>query len=489
MGFLDGFLKIFGNSKYDYEKEQKIDSLDKEASGNRIAMDEVDKVAKIKAALDTMRRLHGYLHDKELIDIGEFVVRTGETSVAKIKKAFPDIDERIIDIRLYELGNCGVVFYDVSARKVTKILLNLQEYKTLVQINRHEGGLYDNRIIKLGRKFSSDLSEDGIDDKAAEMLKDKLGLEAEFKEENVRKVLSYGSGIVQRVDNSAYSSFVQLLLSKCMPSKIRFILSCPGREFSPFDDFPQLLIPSQKYLGLPESLLSYLDFEIALRRQRLANYGVSDYIEYNKKAIGDDEKILPYMLLFEELSRIPLTKDFKSTLENILLYGKICGISVIGFSAFNASSLKLGRLKSFLFVRDADWCLNIFNNFSDKESDDNVSLDYLSGEEFEEACAKILNKNGFKNIQLTPKSGDYGGDILAEKDQIKYVIQCKRYNSSIGVSAVQEVIASRTIYKCHVGVVLTNNYFTKAAEKLADENNIILWNRDYLNKMAKKQDD
>ena len=90
---------------------------------------------------------------------------------------------------------------------------------------------------------------------------------------------------------------------------------------------------------------------------------------------------------------------------------------------------------------------------------------------------------GFSNVSVTKASGDYGGDILAIKDQIKYVIQCKRYESAIGVHAVQEVIASRSIYKTHVGAVITNSYYTPQAKTLAEVNNIILWDRDDLVRM------
>lgn len=67
-----------------------------------------------------------------------------------------------------------------------------------------------------------------------------------------------------------------------------------------------------------------------------------------------------------------------------------------------------------------------------------------------------------------------------KQELVKYVIQCKRYDSSVGVSAIQEVIGSRSVYNCHVGIVATNNYFTKPGVILAEKNNVILWDRDIL---------
>ena len=114
----------------------------------------------------------------------------------------------------------------------------------------------------------------------------------------------------------------------------------------------------------------------------------------------------------------------------------------------------------------------------------NVKYDSMSGEEFEVYVSKILSKMGFCNIGLTKGSGDQGVDILAEKDRIKYAIQCKRYSSPVGNKAVQEVFAGVSFYHCHIGVVVTNNYFTNAAKELAYENGVVLWDKDFLDKYA-----
>ena len=70
-------------------------------------------------------------------------------------------------------------------------------------------------------------------------------------------------------------------------------------------------------------------------------------------------------------------------------------------------------------------------------------------------CAKILSEEGFKDIKLTKLSGDYGGDIVATScNGYKYVVQCKRYKESVGVSAIQEVLGSIGYYKCDDGFVM-----------------------------------
>ena len=115
-----------------------------------------------------------------------------------------------------------------------------------------------------------------------------------------------------------------------------------------------------------------------------------------------------------------------------------------------------------------------------------IDFDQMDGHSFEQFCAKILRENSFESVRVTQGSRDQGVDIIAFKDGIKYGIQCKCYSSDIGNKAVQEVFAGKTFYECHVGVVLTNRHFTKAAIELARKNGILLWNRDKLIELIQK---
>ena len=109
-------------------------------------------------------------------------------------------------------------------------------------------------------------------------------------------------------------------------------------------------------------------------------------------------------------------------------------------------------------------------------------IDEMDGRTFELFTGDLLFRNGFENITVTQASYDFGVDVIAEKDDVKYAIQCKRYNGPIGVSAVQEVIASKSLHDCHVACVLTNSSFTPAAVELAKKNLVILWDRKKLQK-------
>lgn len=115
-------------------------------------------------------------------------------------------------------------------------------------------------------------------------------------------------------------------------------------------------------------------------------------------------------------------------------------------------------------------------------------LDLMEGHEFEYFCAELLRRNGFQEVEVTRASGDYGIDILAEKEGITYAIQCKRYAAPVGVKAVQEAYAGRDYYDCMVGAVLTNQYFTTPAVEAARKLKILLWDRGYLETMMEEDE-
>lgn len=113
-------------------------------------------------------------------------------------------------------------------------------------------------------------------------------------------------------------------------------------------------------------------------------------------------------------------------------------------------------------------------------------IDSMEGHDFEYFCADILRKNGFDNVEVTQGSGDHGIDILAEKDDISYAIQCKCYSSNIGNAAVQQAHTGKSLYKKNVAVVLTNRYFTAQAKEEANQLGVKLWDRDKLNELINK---
>ena len=131
-------------------------------------------------------------------------------------------------------------------------------------------------------------------------------------------------------------------------------------------------------------------------------------------------------------------------------------------------------------------CVGIVSFIKKQKRRKPKDFDLLEGHEFEYYCAEVLRKKGFIEVEVTKGSGDYGADILAEKDGITYAIQCKCYTAPIGVKAIQEVYAGRDYYDCMVGAVLTNQYFTAPAVEAAKKLKILLWDRGYLESMIEE---
>ena len=109
--------------------------------------------------------------------------------------------------------------------------------------------------------------------------------------------------------------------------------------------------------------------------------------------------------------------------------------------------------------------------------------DAMEGHEFEYWCADLLKDNGFCKVSVTQGSGDQGVDILADKEGIRYAIQCKCFSNPLGNKPIQEVHAGKDIYRCHVGVVMTNSTFTPSAIEAAEHTNTLLWDRQTLERM------
>lgn len=128
------------------------------------------------------------------------------------------------------------------------------------------------------------------------------------------------------------------------------------------------------------------------------------------------------------------------------------------------------------------------NKTEEQENNETVNFDYdsMDGWQFEEFCAKLLERNGYEDVSVTSGSGDFGADVIAYKERRKYVIQCKNYSSKVGNKAVQEIYSAKAYYKADFAAVMTNNYFTEHAIEHAKGTNVILWDKDILDEMIRK---
>jgi restriction system protein len=102
--------------------------------------------------------------------------------------------------------------------------------------------------------------------------------------------------------------------------------------------------------------------------------------------------------------------------------------------------------------------------------------------DYEQMVADSLTDLGWVT-RLTKASGDQGIDVIAEMRGKRVVIQCKRYASPIGNSAVQEAFAGKSFEDADYAAVVTNAEFTRSARQLADTTQVILLHHDELSKL------
>ncbi|MEG3901320.1 restriction endonuclease [Microcoleus sp. B4-C5] len=105
-----------------------------------------------------------------------------------------------------------------------------------------------------------------------------------------------------------------------------------------------------------------------------------------------------------------------------------------------------------------------------------LEVDAMTGKEFEIFLNVHFRNLGY-SVTLTQDSQDYGADLILYKDGSKTVVQAKRSKNPVGIKAVQEVAGAVRHYKGNKGRVITNNSFTENACKLAQSNDVELWDR------------
>ena len=141
---------------------------------------------------------------------------------------------------------------------------------------------------------------------------------------------------------------------------------------------------------------------------------------------------------------------------------------------------------------------NVYERFKDQlfilatvnattAEDELAQIDLMEGHDFEHWSADLLRDLGFTNVEVTRGSGDQGVDVLAEKEGIRYAIQCKCYHSPLGNTPIQEVHAGKEMYRCQIGAVMTNQYFTPGGKELADRTGTLLWDRDWIREAIRRR--
>jgi hypothetical protein len=95
------------------------------------------------------------------------------------------------------------------------------------------------------------------------------------------------------------------------------------------------------------------------------------------------------------------------------------------------------------------------------------------GIDFEHWCAKKIEQQGW-SVVVSNASGDQGVDIIASRETVTVVVQCKRYSTPIGNKAIQEVYSGAKHYVADCAVVIGAGGFTKSGQELASSTEVIL---------------
>ena len=103
-------------------------------------------------------------------------------------------------------------------------------------------------------------------------------------------------------------------------------------------------------------------------------------------------------------------------------------------------------------------------------------IDTMDGLVFEKYVANLLKHQGYSSITLTEQY-DYGVDIIATKDNVRWGIQVKRYLGLVKADAVRQVVTGLRVYGCDRAMVITNSTYSRVALELARSNGCELIDR------------
>lgn len=106
-----------------------------------------------------------------------------------------------------------------------------------------------------------------------------------------------------------------------------------------------------------------------------------------------------------------------------------------------------------------------------------LDLNTLGGHEFEDLVEQLLIKMGFQTEGRKP-SADGGIDIVAVSSQPlvsgRYIIQCKRYTSSVSSPIIRDLYGVVNASNANKGVLITTSSFTSDAIEFARDKPIEL---------------
>lgn len=199
--------------------------------------------------------------------------------------------------------------------------------------------------------------------------------------------------------------------------------------------------------------------EIAFRKVT----NLDEYGDENSKALT--EELSRFLKKLSELESLLMVADDSTSICHSIFNKKKIDLMKFGQDSIAGNCAKILNQKFnnyYLFQK---------NKFSDLSNDD---MSKMNGAEFEQYIIQQLKKCGITDAVGTTATGDQGADILFSHNGKRVVIQAKRYSSTVGNGAVQEVHAAKGFYSCDIAWVITNSTYTTSAQELANRLNVVL---------------
>ena len=417
--------------------------------------------------------------DSYIAESGRLIIEKDMASIGVIQRAFKigfNRAARIMDM----LEDMGVVGEETGTRP-RKILVTIEEYEKIVE-------KYCPKNINSNTENSQQVQQTYMTLEEIEVtMKESFGVEANYSKDGI-VLRNMKNIIVPSVSNEIQMECINVLLKYNSPVTMKLILIDDSIiTYSGYNGVPQLLIPVITEAKKIDGAVHWCLSEMQERIRKFVKYGVKNIDSYNERIKSLGESTLPKIIIIANESN-EFFPRVSSPLERMFMNCNMVGMYFILFSRFSLKSLPLGMVGELLEVYTADKLRILLSQSATTNNSQNITrnFDDMDGHQFERFCSDILRKNGFENVEVTQGSGDHGIDILAEKEDITYAIQCKCYSSDIGNAAVQQAHTGKSIYHKDIAVVLTNRYFTAQAKEEAAALGVKLWDRDKLNSMIEK---
>ena len=437
------------------------------------------------------------LYDKGRIDdlfvlAGTKIIEDQKASIGLLQRTFKigfNRASRIMD----QLAEIGVVGPE-EGTKPRRILMTIEEFNDFCE---NEGQSLKKKEIVKREDNNNKIKEQIKEHQKKDLFRLSImyGFSTNYRSDDIEP-LEIDNMFITRPGNDSSSNIVINLVKEYPPERVKIVYFGDG-EINGFD-LPHFIVHSGMDPEKALSVFKWLCQEVQERKRLFVENHVKwmrDYVFVKK---NNPDQQLPYLVIvIDEINEL-ITEDFQDLLLEVLLAGPKFGISVMLMSSHALRGKKLGACKELLTIVDSKdfyLCQPLSNNNPIVEDEEEKKIDVkkkalpfgeMKGDSFLDYCVDVLSENGFENVEKTSSVGERGGVVIATRNEISHVIQCRLESGTVSSHMVKKAIGNRTIYQCHVSAILTNGVFDAEAEKMAEENQIVLWDGDDFKQMIDK---